>query len=511
MPLSTQSQALVTTFNASLTADQQTNFASALQNSPALVDQINTAVAANQLSGFSLLAAGTHAGGQFNPTARTMELPASIIATPTGGTYNPGELTFVMGHEIQHAVNQPTTAAAVTAFSAEVNRIAQTPQATHDYTAALGTMLTVNRNDEATAHIAGFNANVSMVRSTNATPSLEDIYRANPARMQDFITVTPATPGTPAVGAAPATPGTPAAYALRTGLTLNADMSMTANAANTNAMGQHFFDKPASVSRLGHNGDSNYQNYYAGSLVGFVAQVERFHAPAMATAGVAPQLTLNMTTLGVSEAQLERNGLDLGAAAGRQPYFNSATTPPTAGNFDHTIATHAHVPISMPNALPDMPAPVARPEHAAAGHAASGHAASGHAASGHATPEHAAVRQAMDALDRSPNIPADAFGADRQRVAAGVALHAASQQVAPDHIVLNQQRTDLIAVQGGLSDPGARLSTPLPVAEAMRTDVQQVSAKLDAPQPAQQQPAQQQNPVAQQDAPQQEAVKARAQ
>ena len=117
----------------------------------------------------------------------------------------------------------------------------------------------------------------------------------------------------------------------------------------------------------------------------------------------------------------------------------------------------------------------------------------------------------MDALDRSPNIPADAFGADRQRVAAGVALHAASQQVAPDHIVLNQQRTDLIAVQGGLSDPGARLSTPLPVAEAMRTDVQQVSAKLDAPQPAQQQPAQQQNPVAQQDAPQQEAVKARAQ
>lgn len=491
MPLSTQSQALVTAFNASLTADQQTNFANALRNSPALVDQINSAVAANRLSGFSLLAPGTNAGGQFNPTTRTMELPASIIATPTGGTYNPGELTFVMGHEIQHAVNQPTTAAALTAFGTEVNRIAQIPQATHDYTAALSTMLTVNRNDEATAHIAGFNATVSMVRSTNATPSLEDIYRANPARMQDFITVTPATPGTPATAGTPATPGTPAAYALRTGLTLNADMTMTANAANTNAMGQHFFDKPASVSRLGHNGDSNYQNYYAANLVGFVAQVERFHAPAMAAAGVTPQLTLNMTTLGLSEAQLERNGLNLGAAAGRQPYFNSATTPPTAGNFDHTIGTHAHVPISMPNALPDVQAPVARPEQAAPTPAAQ---------------EHAAVRQAMDALDRSPNIPADAFGADRQRVAAGVAVHAAGQQIAPDHIVLNQQRTDLIAVQGGLSDPGARLSTPLPVAEAMRTDVQQASARLDAAQPAQQQAL-----VAQQDAPQQEAAKARAQ
>ncbi len=502
MPLSRQSQALVTAFNASLTADQQTNFANALQNSPALVDQINSAVAANQLSGFSLLAPGTNAGGQFNPTTRTMELPASIIATPTGGTYNPGELTFVMGHEIQHAVNQPATAAALTAFGAQINAIAQTPQATHDYTAALGTMLTVNRNDEATAHIAGFNATVSMVRSTNATPSLEDIYRANPARMQDFITVTPATPGTPATAGTPATPATPTAYALRTGLTLNADMTMTADAANTNAMGQHFFDKPASVSRLGHNGDSNYQNYYAGNLVGFIAQVERFHAPAMATAGVTPQLTLNMSTLGLSEAQLERNGLNLGAAAGSQPYFNSATTPPTAGNFHHTIATHAHVPIDLPNALPDMPAPVARPEHAAPGQAAPAQA----------TPEHAAVRQAMDALDRSPNIPADAFGADRQRVAAGVAVHAAGQQIAPDHIVLNQQRTDLIAVQGNLSDPGARLSTPLPVAEAMRTDVQQASAKLDTPQPvatAQNLVAQQDAP--QQDAPQQEGAKVRAQ
>lgn len=486
MPLSTQSQALVTAFNASLTADQQTNFASALQNSPALVDQINAAVAANQLSGFSLLAPSTHAGGQFNPTSRTMELPATIITTPTGGTFNPGELTFVMGHEIQHAVNQPTTAAALTAFGAEVNRIAQTPQATHDYTAALSTMLTVNRNDEATAHIAGFNATVSMVRSTNATPSLEDIYRANPARMQDFITVTPATPGTPAAPGVPATPGTPTAYALRTGLTLNADMTMTANTANTNAMGQHYFDQPAASARLGHNGDSNYQNYYAANPVSFIAQVERFHAPAMTAAGITPQLTLNMTTLGLSESQLERNGLDLGAAAGRQPYFNSATTPPTAGNFDHTIGTHAHVPITMPNAMPRVPAPAEPSVHPAA---------------------HPAVRQAMDALDRSPNIPADAFGADRQRVAAGVALHAASQQITPDHIVLNRQHTDLIAVQGGLSDPGARLSTPLPVAEAMRTDLQQASAKLDAAQPT----ATPHNLVAQQDAPQQEAAKARAQ
>ncbi len=492
MPLSTQSQALVTAFNASLTADQQTNFASTLQHSPALVDQINSAVAAGELRAFSLLPVGTHAGGQFNPTSGTMEVPASIMTTPAGGRFNPAELTYVLGHETQHAIYRPTVGAALAAFDGELGRIAQSRQATHDYTAPLSTMLAVNRSDESAAHIAGFNATVGMVRSTNATPSLEDIYRASPGRMGEFITVTPATPTIPATPATPANPsgtpeipGTPTSYALRAGYAVNADMTMTANATNMAAAGQHYFDQPASAARLGHHGDSNYQNNYATNLVGSVVNFERHYAPGVTAAGVTSHIAIDMTSLGLSEAQLERNGLNLGAAAGRQAYVNTGTTPPTAGHFDHTAVTHAHTPVTMPNGAPDA-APVTL------------------ATSDQHT--HPAVRQAMDALDRSPNIPADAFGADRQRVAAGVALHAAGQQIAPDHIVLNQRRTDLIAVQGGLSDPGARLSTPLPLAEAMRTDVQQASAKLDATQPAQQH-----NPVAQLDAPQQEAAKARAQ
>lgn len=469
--LSTQAQALVTTFNTSLTADQQTNFGNALQNSPALINQINTAVAAGELRAFSLLPAGTHAGGQFNPASGTMELPATSMTTPAsppGARFNPAELTFVLGHETQHAINHPITAAALATLITDVGAIGRSASATHDYTAPLNTMLAVNRNDEAAAHIGGFNATVGMVRSTNPTPSLEDIYRASPGRMGDFITVTPGTPAKPDIPASdttpavPATPATPTTYALRAGLTLNADMSMTPNAANTEAMGQHYYDQPASSARLGANGDSNYQNYYATNLVGYVAQVERANAPAHAAAGLMPQLTLNMNSLGINEAHLERNGLNLGAAAGRQAYFDNSTTPPTAGNLDHTIATHAHVPVTMPNALPTVAAPVEQQTHPA-------------------------VRQAMDALDRSPNISADAFGQDRQRVAAGVAVHAANQQITPDHIVMNDRRTDLIAVQGALFDPGARISTPLPVADAVKTDLSFAQQKLDA------HPAQNQN------------------
>jgi hypothetical protein len=438
MPLSQQAQTIVDGFNATLSADQQANLRGALANSPILVDQINAAVATGDLRGFSLLAPGTNAGGQYEPTSRTMELPASVLTTPAGGRFDPAELTFVMGHEIQHAINRPVEEAATNTFVATASAIAQSPGPVHDYTAAIDARLRSHRDDEASAHVAGFNATVSMVRSTNPNPTLEDIYRAHPGRMDDFIAVTP---------------GTPNAYALRPGLSLDADMTMPANAANIAAMGQHFYGDPASVTRIGPNGDSDYQNYYAASWIGYAAQVERAYAPTHAAAGRSPQFTLDMAALGVSEAQLERNGLDLGGAGNTQIYHDSGTRPPTQGTFHHTTGTHQHVPIT----LPPVPSPA------------------------EASPQvNTAVRQAVDAMDRSPNIGPTEFGADRERVATGVALHAATHGLTPDHVVLNDRRTDLIVVQGSLTDPSARLSPPLSVSDALRTDPAVAQQRLEA-------------------------------
>lgn len=455
MPLSQQAQTIADAFTATLTADQRTNFNNAVRNSPALVTQINAAVASGDLTGFAALPAGTNAGGQYNPASRVMELPLSIMntpAAPAGARFDAGELTFVMGHEIQHAINRPTVATAYTTFDAAVNRIGQSAQATHDYTAPLNTLLTANRNDEATANIAGYNATIGMLRSGNGNrnPTLEEIYRANPGRMQDVIAVTP---------------GTPQTYALRAGYTQNADMTLTADAANTQAMTRYYVDMPAARARLGANGDSNYQNYYATSPVSTIARVELANAPTHAANGIRPQLQLNFGALGISEAQIERNGLNLGAAGTRQPYFDTSTNPPRQGNFDHTAASHRHVP-TIRTGPPEH-------EHGAA------ESRSAPAVRGDAALD-PAVRSARDALDRSPNIPADAFGPDRTRVAAAVALHAASEGITPTWVVWNTSRTALIAGEGAVGNPASARTTALPLAAALATELPAASQALES-------------------------------
>ncbi len=459
MPLSQQAQTIADAFTATLTADQRTNFNNAVRDSPALVTQINAAVASGDLTGFAALPSGTNAGGQYKPGTRVMELPLSIMTTPAvpaGARFDAGELTFVMGHEIQHAINRPTLDTAYTTFDTEVNRIGQTAQAVHDYTPPLNALLTANRNDEATANIAGYNATIGMLRSGNGNrnPTLEEIYRANPGRMQDVIAVTP---------------GTPQTYALRAGYTQNADMTLTPDAANTQAMTGYYVDMPASRARLGHNGDSNYQNYYAASPLSTIARVELANAPTHAAAGITPQLQLNFTTLGINEAQVERNGLNLGATGARQGYFDTSTTPPRQGHFDHTATTNVHVPIIR----------TGPPEHD------HGHAIDPNE---RASLPHPAVRAALDALERSPNIPADAFGTARWQVAAGMALHAAGEGIVPQSIVMNTRQTDLIGVEGLVGDAASKRTTPLPIAAAVTTDLSRVSQELDSAQATRAQP-----------------------
>ena len=423
MPLSPQAQAVTDAFTATLTPDQRSNFNAAIQNAPALVGQINAALASGDLRSFALLPPGTNAGGQYNPSSRAIELPASILTSPAApARFDPAELVFVTGHEVQHAVNRPAQQAATDALVQEANRIGRSPQIAHDYTAAISERISAHRQDEASAHIAGINATVSMLRTANPNqlPSLEDLHRANPDRMGDFIAVTP---------------GNPPSYAMRGGMRLEPDMSLAPNAANLEATARLYFDQPGSSTRIGPNGNSDYANYYATNWVGYVAQVERANAPAHAAAGRAPELRLDLGRLGITEAQIESNGLNLGAARGRHPYLDTTTSPPTPGHFDHTRGVNQHVPITTP----DVALPMDHPE----------------------SPDHALYRGGRAAVERMEQGLGRAYDGNSERLARAVTVLARENGLDRiDHVLLSADNgrdvragQNLFVVQGRVDDP----------------------------------------------------------
>ncbi len=462
MPLTQQAQEVVDHFTATLNPERRRNFVETLRDAPGLTDEINAAVASRRLQAIVPLPEGINAGAQYHADERSMRIPLSELDSPRHGRrYDPSELVFAMSHECRHGSNARLMEQARSSFETDIGTIAMSRQSIHDYTQPLREILDAHRRDEATAHIAGYNALLSRVRTQHPPqPTLEQLYEAHPMRMQDFIERSNTTPPT---------------YTPRAGLTLAPDLTITHTPGNIEAMGRYYFDRPASVANVGDHGLCDYRNLYGASYVGQIVQLERMDSPraeindAARVSGapfVPACMAINMRSVGLDEAQMERQGLHLGPFQGFEPYLDSSQHPATWQRFHHTIEHHRHIAQANPTATPTF-AP-SSPSHIA---------------------NHPAIERAREALDRSPNIGADAFGQDRMRVAAGVAVHAANQQLRPDHVVMNAQQTSLIAVQGKLGDPTALLSRPLAVAEARNTDLTTAQSALERLSPNDRAPA----------------------
>jgi hypothetical protein len=326
-PLSPQAQALLTQFGKQpgVTPDQAANLQNVINGSPALTSQVNAAVAAGHLQHFALLPIGTHAGGTYNGATKTIDLPPYALSTPASpATFDSAELTFVLGHEVQHSFNHAAMQKAYAGFYTEAETAAKT---SHDYTNAVGNLIFANRRDEAGAEVAGWNALVGMVKSKNPHATLADVYNASP-RASDFVAMNP---------------GPPQAHTLRPNLSVNPDLTMSPTAANIEGMGKNYFDKSPSITRLGHHGNSDYANYYGAYAIGVVSQMETKHAKPDAPS----QITINMAQLHLSEKLTEENGINLGPGTpAPQRYFDSSTNPPTQHAFDHTFTSHTHIPIA---------------------------------------------------------------------------------------------------------------------------------------------------------------------
>jgi hypothetical protein len=331
--LTPASQALIDRFGErpDVTAAQVANLQKVLRDSPALTDQFNASVAQGHLQRIEPLT-NAHAGGEYHPADEAMCLALASLTTPPAlkGPFNAGEVTFVLGHELQHGFNRADIEEATRAFETAATTVARQRSGPHDYTAAIGQGLAANRRDEAGAEVAGWNAVVSAMKQEHPQPTLEDIYKKAPGRMADFIKQEG--------------DRSPYTYALKPGLTLNRDLTLSPTPANIEAMGQNFFDKRPEDANLGSLGTSDYINYYGAAAISYAATLERFYnSPRHGIE--TPRMTVDMARLHLDERLLEENGLNLGRNHQPMPYLNSSALPAQLHHFDHTAETHTYVPI----------------------------------------------------------------------------------------------------------------------------------------------------------------------
>lgn len=463
MPLTQQAQAVVDAFGRQpgVTPQQLHHLQLTIDASPALTQEVNDAVQQRHLKHIVPLN-NPHAGGEYNAQAQEMRLPLAMLSTPAGGRFDRGEATFVLGHELQHGFNAAAVERARNQFGRDITAVATSPAHEHDYTAAIGTLVAAQRRDEAGAEISGWNAVVSAAQKDAAdhgrpAPTLADIYHRQPFRMGDFIDVDRS--------------HMPPVYTLKPNLHVNAHLHMAATPANIEGMGKNYFDHSGG---LGHNGNSNYTNYYGASAISDAIRFERHYNPPQP--GVpGHQVSLDMHRLHLSPNIVAQNGIDLGHDTRPVPYLDKSTQPPTPAQFRHTATTHTYQPLE--------PGPQRPPEGVNLDHAAH--------------PDHALYRQALTAvhrLDAERHRPPDQYS---DNLAASLTVAARREGMSEiHHVVLSDDNRQAFGVQGDMRSPLKQVAQ-VDTEQAVNTSVAQSSqawqqVTQDQPQQRPQQPSLQQ-------------------
>ncbi|HEX7801720.1 MAG TPA: hypothetical protein VF471_03050 [Pseudoxanthomonas sp.] len=344
-----------------VTQDMVTNLQSTINGSPVLSAEIKRAVTPPghgqdaPLQRFASLS-GTVAGGTYDSTTHTMSLPPTSLAKPSAN-FDSTDLTFVLGHEIQHGFNAASKKIATDYAYNQARQIAQDNSPVNDYTVPIRNVIQAGREDEAKAQIAGWNALLSREQQTKPTADLTDMMKLaknnKTSRVLDFVE--------------PNSVNRQQGQA-RAGLTFNADNTMSMTPANVAQMGKNYFDKPPKgtpgvpaqqTTGIGFHGDSDYPNSYGANAVTNVISVDRTYARTVN--GMAPQMQINMGQLRLREDLMERNGITLTTNPGTpQPYYDTSQPSPVLHHFDHTHNqnhlneqnAHQHVPV-VPGLSPE--------------------------------------------------------------------------------------------------------------------------------------------------------------
>src|SRR3546814_17099299 len=106
-----------------------------------------------------------------------MNRRGQVLQTGSAGNaqrrYDERDLTFVMGHELQHGFNHPAKLKATLTFLDDIRPQAGANGPVHDYTDELRDTNTDGREDDATEEIAGWNALSRLEKQHNAMARLD--------------------------------------------------------------------------------------------------------------------------------------------------------------------------------------------------------------------------------------------------------------------------------------------------------------------------------------------------
>ena len=313
-------------------SNEYRNLIAVVTASPVLNERLNTAAEKGYLDKLAVNK-NPNAGASYNAEETRISINLSQLKKLT----KQKSLIFQLGHEIQHGFFYYEQGHKETEnrVLAEIDKISESNAKRKDYTRPMKTLQDAERNDEALAMIAGWNAVVSYEQKLQGKTKLSlqeivgdgfgyeqyfldeklyDLYQNNDPKGKIIPTK---------------------------GLKFNPDM--TVSDSQKEILARTYYDQSPQKARLGPHGESDYRNSYATRVIGYIVRKHYAHDP-------KANLVIDMKGLGLDERLIERNGLNLGAENRREAYYDKSH-PKTPQYFDHTINgdnQFEHVPITNP-------------------------------------------------------------------------------------------------------------------------------------------------------------------
>lgn len=251
---------------------------------PYLLAAFNKAAASGALKSFTI-EDDPWSAASYSGSDGTISVPPVSLQLPPKGEFNAMELTFLLGHEVQHA-NDPGVAAAYAQFDRSVKAIAASPAAVHDYTAPLTKWLEFRRDREGAAEISGFNAVHAALVAQGIPPTAQAMYAACPLYMDVFMDPDP--------------PGGPR---FNPGLRLQHDGSLQMVPGNVGLMNQLYFHG---------NDDGEGMDYLHRYARGPIQSILFADSNARLAANRAPaRIVIDFGFLGLSADELYRAGVHI--------------------------------------------------------------------------------------------------------------------------------------------------------------------------------------------------------